>query len=212
MRLSGSDVTCERGGREVFTSLDFAVDAGEALAVTGRNGAGKSSLLRQIAGLLAIAGGAIRLDGGEAERTLPEHCHFLGHRDAVKPSLTVIENLQFWRDFLGARDVLPPMDGLNAAGIAHLAELPASFLSAGQRRRLGLARLVAVKRPVWLLDEPTSALDSDAQSLLAGLMTAHLKSGGLIVAATHDPLGIPARELRIGPARPTLSSTERAAT
>jgi heme exporter protein A len=208
MRLAGSDVTCVRGGREVFTALSFAVDAGEALAVTGRNGAGKSSLLRQIAGLLAIAGGTIRLDGGEHERTLPEHCHFLGHRDAVKPSLTVIENLQFWRSFLGARDVLPAMDGLDAAGIGHLADLPASFLSAGQRRRLGLARLVVVKRPVWLLDEPTSALDSDAQVLLAGLMTAHLKSGGLIVAATHDPLGIPTRELRIGPASRTPASAD----
>ncbi len=199
MRLSGSDLTCVRGGREVFTALSFAVDAGEALAVTGRNGAGKSSLLRQIAGLLALAHGTLRLDGGDAEQTLAEQCHLLGHRDAVKPSLTVIENLQFWCDFLGADTLLPPTDGLEAAGIAHLSDLPASFLSAGQRRRLGIARLVAVKRPVWLLDEPTSALDSDAQALLAGLMTTHLHSGGLIIAATHDPLGIPARELRIGP-------------
>lgn len=199
MRLSGSDLTCVRGEREVFTALSFAVDAGEALAVTGRNGAGKSSLLRQIAGLLAIPRGAIRLEGGDAEWTLAEQCHLLGHRDAVKPSLTVIENLQFWCGFLGADAFLPPMDGLEAAGIAHLADLPASYLSAGQRRRLGVARLVAVKRPVWLLDEPTSALDSDAQALLAGLMTAHLKTGGLIVAATHDPLGIPTRQLRIGP-------------
>lgn len=199
MRLSGSDLTCVRGGREVFTALSFAVDAGEALAVTGRNGAGKSSLLRQIAGLLAVPHGTIRLDGGDTEWAIAEQCHLLGHRDAVKPSLTVIENLQFWCGFLGADACLPPMDGLEAAGIAHLADLPASYLSAGQRRRLGIARLVAVKRPVWLLDEPTSALDSHAQTLLAGLMTAHLTTGGLIVAATHDPLGIPARELRIGP-------------
>lgn len=205
MRLSGSDLTCVRGGREVFTALSFAVDAGEALTVTGRNGAGKSSLLRQIAGLLAIPCGAIRLEGGDTEWTLAEQCHLLGHRDAVKPSLTVIENLQFWCGFLGADACLPPMDGLDASGIAHLADLPASYLSAGQRRRLGIARLVAVKRPVWLLDEPTSALDSDAQALLAGLMTAHLKTGGLIVAATHDPLGIPARELRIG--RPVMERT-----
>jgi heme exporter protein A len=200
MRLAGSGVTCVRGGREVFAGLDFTVESGEALAVTGRNGAGKSSLLRLIAGLLAATRGAIRLDGGDAELSLAEHCHFLGHRDAIKPSLTVAENLQFWRDFLGGASGEATQASLDATGISHLASLPASFLSAGQRRRLGVARLVAVKRPVWLLDEPSSALDTQAQSLLAGLMTAHLQAGGLIVAATHDALGISARELRIGAA------------
>jgi len=198
MRLSGSDLTCVRGEREVFTALSFAVDAGEALAVTGRNGAGKSSLLRQIAGLLAIPRGTIRLDGGDGERTLAEQCHLLGHRDALKPSLSVLENLAFWQDYLGGAAVSPLAANLEIAGIAHLADLPASYLSAGQRRRLGIARLVCVTRPVWLLDEPTSALDSDGQALLAGVMSRHLQAGGLIVAATHDPLGIPARELRIG--------------
>ena len=198
MRLAGSDVTCVRGEREVFSKLDFAVEGGEALAVTGRNGAGKSSLLRLIAGLLAIAHGSIRLEGSDSERTLAEQCHFLGHRDALKPSLSVTENLEFWRDFLGGETGLRLDASLEAAGIGHLAALPASYLSAGQRRRLGLARLVAIKRPVWLLDEPTSALDSDAQSLLAGLMTQHLATGGLIVAATHDALGISTRELWIG--------------
>lgn len=198
MRLAGSDVTCVRGGREVFAALDFAVDGGEALAVTGRNGAGKSSLLRLIAGLLAAARGTIDLQGGDGDLSLVEQCHFLGHRDAIKPSLTVEENLQFWRDFLGGGSGEPVAASLDATGIGQLAGLPASFLSAGQRRRLGLARLVAVKRPVWLLDEPTSALDTQAQALLSGLMTEHLRSGGLIVAATHDALGISARELRIG--------------
>ena len=199
MRLAGSDLRCVRGGREVFAALDFAVDAGEALAVTGRNGAGKSSLLRLIAGLLAAAGGTIRLDGGDAERTLAEQCHFLGHRDGLKPSLSVRENLEFWRDFFGGESGLATEASLDALSIGHLSELPASYLSAGQRRRLALARLVATKRPVWLLDEPTSALDTQAQTLLAGLMAEHLRSGGLIVAATHDALGISARELRIGP-------------
>jgi heme exporter protein A len=199
MRLAGSDVRCVRGGREVFAALDFAVEAGEALAVTGRNGAGKSSLLRLIAGLLVAAGGTIRLDGGDTQRTLAEQCHFLGHRDGLKPSLSVRENLEFWRDFLGGERGLSTEASLEALSIAHLAELPASYLSAGQRRRLALARLAATKRPVWLLDEPTSALDTQAQALLAGLMTEHLRSGGLVVAATHDALGISARELRIGP-------------
>jgi heme exporter protein A len=198
MRLAGSDVTCVRGGREVFAALDFAVDGGEALAVTGRNGAGKSSLLRLIAGLLAVAGGSIRLEGGDGERSLAEQCHFLGHRDGLKPSLSVRENLEFWRDFLGGESGLDIETSLDALKIADLADLPASYLSAGQRRRLGLARLVATRRSVWLLDEPTSALDTNAQSLLAGLMASHLQGGGLIVAATHDALGIAARELRIG--------------
>jgi heme exporter protein A len=199
MRLAGSDVKCVRGGREVFAALDFAVDAGETLAVTGRNGAGKSSLLRLIAGLLAPAGGTIRLEGGNAVQTLAEQCHFLGHRDGLKLSLTVKENLSFWRDFLGGEPGLDIEGSLEALKIAHLAELPASFLSAGQRRRLALARLVATKRPVWLLDEPTSALDAQAQQLLSTLMSTHLQAGGLIIAATHDALGIPARDLRIGP-------------
>jgi heme exporter protein A len=199
MRLAGSEVRCVRGGREVFSTLDFAVDGGEALAVTGRNGAGKSSLLRLIAGLLAPESGTISLEGGALDRPLAEQCHFLGHRDALKPSLSVRENLAFWRDFLGGEPGPDAVTSLDALKIAHLAELPASYLSAGQRRRLALARLVATKRPVWLLDEPTSALDAEAQALLAGLMTQHLQSGGLIVAATHDTLGIPTRGLRIGP-------------
>jgi heme exporter protein A len=198
MRLAGSDVRCVRGGREVFAALDFAVDGGEALAVTGRNGAGKSSLLRLIAGLLVAAGGSIRLDGGDNELSLAEQCHFLGHRDGLKPSLSVKENLAFWRDFLGGESGLAIEASLDALEIAHLADLPASYLSAGQRRRLALARLIATRRPVWLLDEPTSALDANAQSLLAGLMTTHLQRGGLIVAATHDALGIETRDLRIG--------------
>jgi heme exporter protein A len=198
MRLAGNGVTCVRGEREVFAALDFAVDGGEALAVTGRNGAGKSSLLRLIAGLLAPAAGSIRLDGGDGDRPLAEQCHFLGHRDGLKPSLTVQENLEFWRDFLGGESGSAVTDCLDAVQIAHLATLPASYLSAGQRRRLAIARLIATRRPVWLLDEPTSALDSNAQSLLAGLMSEHLRNGGLIVAATHDALGIDAREMRIG--------------
>jgi heme exporter protein A len=200
MRLAGSGLTCVRGGREVFAALDFAVDGGEALAVTGRNGAGKSSLLRLIAGLLVPVGGSIRLEDGDSDRLLAEQCHFLGHRDGLKPSLTVKENLDFWREFLGGARGLDVTASLDALQIAHLAGLPASYLSAGQRRRLALARLIAVQRPVWLLDEPTSALDTNAQSLLAALMAGHLQGGGLIVAATHDALGVPARELRIGAA------------
>lgn len=209
MRLLGRGVRCVRGGREVFSGLDFEASAGRALAVTGRNGSGKTSLLRLIAGLLVPAGGSIALEGGDAELNLGEQAHYLGHRDALKPALSVAENLVFWRDFLGGE--ISGSDGgleqslhqsleenLAAVGLDHAADLPAAYLSAGQRRRLSLARLIAVRRPLWLLDEPTAALDAAGQSMFAGLMGEHLATGGMIVAATHGPLGIEAQELRIG--------------
>ncbi|WP_407157527.1 heme ABC exporter ATP-binding protein CcmA [Bradyrhizobium sp. STM 3557] len=198
MKLSGIDVRCVRGEREVFAGLNFQADAGEALAVTGRNGAGKTSLLRLIAGLLMPAAGVISLEGGEAEMTVAEQAHYLGHRDALKPALSVAENLSFWTDFLGGGKGRALADCLAAVGLGHAIELPAATLSAGQRRRLSVARLLAVPRPLWLLDEPTTALDVAGQAMFAGLMRDHLRSGGLIIAATHGPLGIDSRELRIG--------------
>jgi heme exporter protein A len=197
MQLRGREVRCVRGGREVFSGLDFVVSGGEALAITGRNGSGKTSLLRLIAGLLVPDGGSIAIEGGDTELTLPEQVHYLGHRDAQKPALSVLENLTFWRDFLGG-EVADSADCLGRVGLAHAVDLPAAYLSAGQRRRLSLARLLAVRRPVWLLDEPTTALDASGQTMFAGLMRDHLAGGGLIIAATHGPLGIEARELRIG--------------
>jgi heme exporter protein A len=196
MRLLGRGIKCVRGGREVFSELDFTAISGEALAVTGPNGAGKTSLLRIIAGLLTVAAGSIGLEDGERELTLAEQAHYLGHRDAMKPALSVLENLAFWRNFLGG-DASNAAQSLAAVGLDHAADLPAAYLSAGQRRRLSIARLLAVRRPIWLLDEPTSALDAPGQSLFAALMRDHLTRGGLIIAATHAPLGVEARELRI---------------
>jgi heme exporter protein A len=197
MRLSGHDLGCVRGGREVFEGLDFAVAGGEALAVTGRNGAGKTTLLRLIAGLLEPARGRLELVGGDAEATIAEQAHYLGHRDALKPALSVGENLAFWHAFLGRPDARLA-SALEAVDLGALAGLPAAYLSAGQRRRLAIARLIAAPRPIWLLDEPTAALDAASQQRLAALMQAHLAGGGIIVAATHGPLGLEGvKELRL---------------
>lgn len=200
MQLSADNLACIRGGRTVFTGLSFSVTGGEALVVTGRNGAGKSSLLRMIAGLVRIADGRLSLAGGEDEASIAEQTHYLGHQDALKPSLSVRENVSFWTAYLGDRtDAVAP--ALEAVGLAPLARLPAAYLSAGQRRRLSIARLVAVKRPIWLLDEPTSALDTPSQGRLAELMRDHLAGGGMIIAAAHGPIGLEnPREMRLGPA------------
>jgi heme exporter protein A len=197
MELRAEGLTCNRSGREVFRNVSFKVPAGEALIVTGRNGAGKSSLLRMIAGLVRIAAGRLSLNGGTAHMPIAEQAHYLGHQDAMKPALTVAENLQFWTRFLGSRSDCNP--ALELVDLTSLADLPAAYLSAGQRRRLSVARIVAVSRPIWLLDEPTSALDAPSQSRLSEIMRDHLTGGGIIVAAAHGAIGVErARELRLG--------------
>ncbi len=192
MRFQAHDLACRRGGREVFAGLSFAVSAGGSLALRGPNGSGKSTLLRLAAGLIHPEAGSLRLDGGDAERTIAEQAHLLGHLDAVKPALTVAENLAFWRDMLDGEKA-GVRDALERVGLARLAAFPAAILSAGQRRRLSLARLVAVRRPVWLLDEPTNALDADGRARLDNLIAGHLASGGIALVATHvDMAGVTA--------------------
>jgi heme exporter protein A len=197
MHLTGDNLACVRGGREVFRAVSFHLTSGEALLVTGRKGAGKSSLLRLLAGLVRPSDGRLALAGGESDAFIGEQAHYLAHQDAIKAPLTVAENLRFWAAFLGSEaDVAP---ALKAVDLHPLADLPAAYLSAGQRRRLSIARLVAVKRPLWLLDEPTSALDAASQDRLAGLMRSHLAGAGMIVAAAHGPIGLErARELKLG--------------
>jgi heme exporter protein A len=197
IRLSATDLACRRGGREVFAGVSFSIAGGESLTIRGRNGAGKSSLLRMTVGLVRIAGGRLALEGGDPELTIGEQAHYLGHLDALKPSLSVVENLRFWSDFLGAAAV-DLGEPLRAVGLDALADLPAAYLSAGQRRRLSIARLLAVKRPLWLLDEPTSTLDAAAQTRLGEIMRAHLAGGGIMLAATHSPLQLEGtRELNL---------------
>src|SRR5215813_5968633 len=198
MQLLGTDLVCVRGGRQVFAGCNFAIASGQALVINGPNGAGKTSLLRMVAGLLRVEAGRIELQGGNGELTIAEQAHFLGHHDALKPSLSVGENLRFWDQYLSG-GCSQTSSALDTVGLAGLADLPASFLSAGQRRRLSIARLVAVKRAIWLLDEPTSALDITSQKILSELMSSHLSSGGIIVAAAHGPIGLEhARELKLG--------------
>jgi len=197
MRLIAERLGLERGGRRLFRDLGFALTGGEALAVTGSNGSGKTSLLRLIAGLLRPSEGRIELEGGPAERALGAAAHFVGHLDGVKAALTARENLEFMRALLGGQP--GGSTALTTLGIEHLADLPAGMFSAGQKRRLALARLLIAPRPLWLLDEPLTSLDADGQAVFASLARAHLQRGGLIVAATHAPLGIDgARELKLG--------------
>jgi heme exporter protein A len=202
MRLRAWDLTIERGGRRVIAELSFEAPAGSGLIVTGPNGAGKTSLLRALAGFLPIESGAFALDDGDGERTVGEQAHYLGHADGVKAALTAGENLAFAAAMLGGDSSRKAqLAALAALGLSHAIDFPARLLSAGQRRRVALARLLVAERPLWLLDEPTTALDSAAQLALAALMRAHLKSGGILVAAVHAPLGLDgAQELRLGAA------------
>jgi heme exporter protein A len=198
MRLAARDLACFRGGRQVFRDLSFVLASGQALAVTGPNGAGKSSLLRLVAGLIRPAAGRIELSNGDSDLTIAEQAHYLGHQDALKPSLTVQENLSFWADLLGADT---PKPALPIVGLDRLARVPAVYLSAGQRRRLSLARLIACPRPIWLLDEPSSTLDAPAQAMLTDLMRGHLAGGGLILVAAHGEIRFQTGEVRLGGSR-----------
>lgn len=186
-----------------MSGVSFSVAAGEALLLMGPNGSGKTTLIRAIAGFIRPSAGTIALEGGAAERELAEQCHYVGHLTGVKASLTVAQNLAFWAAYLGD-DARPAAERVEAAlsdfGLAALAAYPAGLLSAGQKRRLGLARLGVTPRPIWLLDEPTVSLDAAATELLAGLIRRHLAGAGLVIAATHLPLGLEQPTyLRLGP-------------
>lgn len=192
MELKGIDLACERGGRTVFAGLSFRVSSGGLLLLRGPNGAGKTSLLRVIAGLNEPEHGELSLRGGDTTLSLAQQCHFIAHQEAIKPALSVEENLSFWARFMGSGDV---RQGLDAFGLQPLADLPAALLSAGQRHRLALSRLRLLARPIWLLDEPTNALDAVSQMRLARVMAEHLEEGGVILAATHVELVVKATQV-----------------
>jgi heme exporter protein A len=203
MRLEVSDIRVERGGRRVLDGLSFVLNPGEALVVTGPNGAGKSTLLRALAGLLPLAGGRIAIKGAEDGPPPREAAHYIGHGDGNKASLTARENLAFWAAMLTARQgrgiALPAATALQSFALERVADFPVAALSAGQRRRVALARLLVAARPLWLLDEPMTALDAASQARLLRLMQEHLAAGGVLAAATHGFLDLPnARPLVLG--------------
>ena len=196
--LTAEKLACVRGDKKLFGGLNFRVTAGQALAVEGANGAGKTSLLRLIAGFLSPAAGRIVVRTPESESDDGEErgkiIGWLGHLDGLKPQLTVIEQLNFFAHLYG-KTAAPAL--LDQVGLSRQADLPCRYLSAGQRRRLALARLVASARPLWLLDEPFAALDTAGQALVAQLMLRHCGEGGIIIAATHDPLGLGNESLKL---------------
>lgn len=204
MRLIAENLGGERGGEPVFADIGFTLEKGEALVVTGPNGVGKSTLLRVVAGLLPARPGRVLVEGGgEDFPTVASACHYLGHLNAMKTALSVAENLRFWRSFQGDSGEGEPApgveDALKTVGLGGIGHLPFGYLSTGQRRRASIAKLLVSHRPVWLLDEPTAGLDKASEERFAGLMRAHLESGGILIAATHLPLGLEGvRTLRMG--------------
>ncbi len=197
MQLVVDSLTVSRGERRVLDGLSARLAPGEGLLLTGPNGAGKTTLLRTIAGFLRPDAGSVRLEGAEEPAEVGIHCHMIGHQNGIKPRLTVAENLTFWARYLsgGAAGVEAALQRLD---LAEIDDLPAGCLSAGQKRRLGLARLLVAKRPLWLLDEPTVSLDAASTEVLAAVVAEHIRDGGMAIAATHIPLGIAAmRELKL---------------
>lgn len=202
LRLRVDDLCVDRGGRRVLDGLSFCLTSGEALLVTGRNGVGKSTLLRSLAGLLPRLRGRVEIEGAGDEDP-SALVHYLAHADGLKAPLTARENLEFWARFLAPGDEdrrsLGVAEALERVGLPQVAEAPVAILSAGQKRRIALARLLVAFRPLWLLDEPASALDRASRERLARAMIEHRALGGMIVAATHEPLGLEdARELALG--------------
>lgn len=185
------DLSVDRGGRTIVKNIDFDLRAGEALVALGRNGSGKSTLLRAIAGFLPLSGGRLNHAGDEAEIPLPELCHYVGHADGLKSALTAAENLAFWARMLAPSAAeKSPSSALQRVGLKRLADFPVAYLSAGQKRRVALARLFIAPRALWILDEPATALDIASQQVLAEAFAEHRASGGMIIAATHAPLGL----------------------
>lgn len=188
LSLVATGLVCGRGGMALTRALDFSVTSGQCLLLRGPNGTGKTTLLLTLAGVVAPLEGSKALEGTDAEAG--PQLHYCGHRNAIKPRLTVAENLGFWAAVNGATGLPIPV-ALEQVGLERLGDLDAGYLSAGQSRRLALARLLVSLRPLWLLDEPTAALDTEGHELVTRLIDRHLDMGGTAIAATHDPITLP---------------------
>jgi heme exporter protein A len=192
--FNGQNLRCIRSERLVFQGLDFSLAEGAALVLVGPNGSGKSSLLRMMAGLLPAAGGVLSWEEEPVYEDLQTHggrLHYVGHADAVKPVLSVAENLAFWTELRRTKGMKEGVaQALKAFAISHLADIPGRFLSAGQKRRLGLARLLSAPADLWLLDEPTTALDDSAVACLEKAIEEHRDRGGMVVVSTHTKMAI----------------------
>ena len=203
MLLTAENLAVRRGEDLIFMNVSFKLSSGQAMLLTGPNGSGKSTLLRVIAGLLRPEEGHVTLagEGLETDVRASEASHYLGHRNAMKQDLSVFENLNFWKKFLGDFDGGSSLDieeAAEAVGLASITHLPFGYLSAGQQRRFAMAKLLVAWRPIWILDEPTAALGASADLMFTGLVKTHLAKGGMAVAATHQPLGLEnAQELRM---------------
>jgi len=202
MRIAAETLGCVRGDRLVFRALNFSLEAGQALLLTGPNGSGKTTLLRVMAGLLAATIGRLHFLNDDrsplSDEAHDQALHFIAHGDALKPALSVEETLRFHADILGAESA-SVAGAMNAWGLDRLSDSPGAFLSAGQRRRVSLARLSLQSRLLWLLDEPLVALDRDARARLHDICAGHRARGGLIVAASHEPFLDDASVLDLGP-------------
>ncbi|GIU66314.1 heme ABC exporter ATP-binding protein CcmA [Candidatus Phycosocius spiralis] len=206
-RLVVNQLRLQRGFRLLVDGLDLCVEPGSAFAIQGQNGSGKTTLLRALGGLHRPAAGSIAIEeaGPAREETLAERS-FLGHQDPIKSSERLFEQLRFWADIVGAKRERVD-EVLNQVGLIHQSGLPGGVLSAGQRRRATLARLLLEARPIWLLDEPAAPLDQEGRTLLGALLDDHRSAGGIVIAAVHDPLpGRPMEILWLGQAAMALAS------
>jgi heme exporter protein A len=183
--LRATGLSCGRGGLVLAGGLDFVLEGGRCLLLRGPNGAGKTTLLLTLAGIVSPMAGSFMIEGIHEDDG--PMLHYCGHRNAIKPRLSVLENLDYWARVNGPTGMAPAA-ALERVGLGAIAELDAGYLSAGQGRRLALARLLVSARPIWLLDEPTAALDVEGHELVGALIDAHLGLGGMVVAATHDPI------------------------
>lgn len=202
MRLTAEMLSARRGEDLIFKDISFSLEGGQSLVLTGKNGSGKSTLLRTVAGLLRPESGRViwEQEGSEAGMRAAEACHYLGHRNAMKPDLTVQENLNFWKVFCGNDEpgIAAVAEAAWEVGLPDLLHLPFGYLSAGQQRRIAFAKLLVADRRIWILDEPTAALDTGAEEILIQLMNRHLVMGGIVITATHQPLALEnAQELRM---------------